>query len=108
MEFPEDLQALKLRPAQIGILKEGPTVRRLKGQEVWDMRYKRNAERAFKKRTQMEAKAKRLLGHARVDIGAMSWGPISSTRSTVLFGQAGDTQPDRPTKTIAADHHGSL
>jgi hypothetical protein len=90
MDFPEDLQALKLRPAQVGILKEGPTVRWLKGQEAWDMRYKRNAERTIKKRTRIEAKAKRLPDHARVDIGAMSRGPISSTRSTVLFGQAGD------------------
>jgi hypothetical protein len=72
------------------------------------MRYKRNAERAIKKRTRIEAKAKRLPDHARVDIGAMSRGPISSTRSTVLFGQAGDIQLDRPTKTIAADRHGSL
>ena len=53
MEPPEEIQALKLRPEQVGVIKEGPMLRWLKGQEVWDRRYIRNAERVIKKRSQI-------------------------------------------------------
>lgn len=65
MEPSRDIQALKLRPGQIGIIKEGPTIRWLKGQEEWDKRFKRTAEKAIKRRSKIEVKAKMLLDNAR-------------------------------------------
>ncbi|RDB22775.1 AB hydrolase superfamily protein C4A8.06c [Hypsizygus marmoreus] len=65
MEPPEDIQALRLRPGQIGIIKEAPTVRWLKGQEKWDKHFKSSAKRALKRRARLEAKARRLLRNAR-------------------------------------------
>jgi hypothetical protein len=64
MEPPEEIAALQLRPGQIGIIKEAPTIRWLKGQEDWDKRFKHNAQRAIKQRSKLEAKAKRLLENA--------------------------------------------
>lgn len=65
LEPPEEIPALQLRPGQIGIIKEAPTVRWLKGQEEWDTRFKNSAQRATKRRRKIEGKAKRLLEHAR-------------------------------------------
>jgi hypothetical protein len=65
MEPREELQALKLQPGQVGLIKEGPVVRWLEGQEIWDRRYKRNAEGVIKERRKIETKARRLLDNAR-------------------------------------------
>jgi len=65
MESKGEISALKLRPAQVGLIKEAPTIRWLKGQEEWDKAYKRSAEKAIKKRQTIEAKAKRLIDNAR-------------------------------------------
>lgn len=64
MEPPEKITALQLRPGKVGVIKEAPTIRWLRGQESWDERFKHNAKKAIKKRTRIEAKAKRLLENA--------------------------------------------
>ncbi|KAI9066431.1 alpha/beta-hydrolase [Trametes sanguinea] len=65
MEPPEEIEALRLKPQEIGVIKEAPVRRWLEGQEEWDRRFKRTAERVIRKRRQFETKAARLLEHAR-------------------------------------------
>ncbi|OSC99002.1 alpha/beta-hydrolase [Trametes coccinea BRFM310] len=65
MEPPKEIEALRLKPQEIGVIKEAPVRRWLEGQEEWDRRYKRTAEHVIRKRRQYEAKATRLLEHAR-------------------------------------------
>jgi len=61
MEPPEDVAALKLQPIQIGLIKEGPTLRWHDGQKIWDKRYHKDTQRVLKQRTKCEARAARLL-----------------------------------------------
>lgn len=65
MEPVEYLQALQIPTGQIGVIKEAPTLRWLKGQQEWDKKYKRHAERALQRRHEYEVKAKKLLQDAR-------------------------------------------
>ena len=65
MEPPEEIEALRLKPQEIGVIKEQPVRRWLSGQEAWDKKYKRTAEHVIHKRKRYEAKAQRLLEHAR-------------------------------------------
>ncbi|KAL0949342.1 hypothetical protein HGRIS_009412 [Hohenbuehelia grisea] len=65
MEPKEEIDVLKIPPSEVGLIKEEPTLRWLKGQELWDKRYKRAATNAVKQRQKLEAKAKRMLEHAR-------------------------------------------
>ena len=65
MEPAEEIEALQLKPQEIGIIKEKPVRRWLAGQEEWDRKYKRAAENVIRKRKKYEAKAARLLEHAR-------------------------------------------
>jgi hypothetical protein len=96
MEPLEELQALKMQPGEIGLIKEGPVVRWLEGQEVWDRRYKRNAEKAIKQRRKIEAKARRLLDHAHVQ-GLIHTGTdrCSPRRSATSVDKAGGIQQER-------------
>ncbi|KAF8195687.1 alpha/beta-hydrolase [Mycena galopus ATCC 62051] len=65
MEPKEDLAVLRLKPSEIGIIKEAPTIRWLKGQEEWDMKYRKSAEKAIRQRRKNEEKAKKFLANAR-------------------------------------------
>ncbi|KAI0722242.1 alpha/beta-hydrolase [Cerioporus squamosus] len=65
MEPVEEIEALRIPTQQIGVIKELPVRRWLEGQEEWDRRYKRTADRVIRKRKHYEAKAQRLLDHAR-------------------------------------------
>ncbi|KAI0637973.1 alpha/beta-hydrolase [Trametes polyzona] len=65
MEPPEEIEALRLKPHEIGLIKEAPVRRWLSGQEAWDKKYKHTAERVIRKRRRYEAKAARLLVHAK-------------------------------------------
>ncbi|KAI0368056.1 alpha/beta-hydrolase [Pilatotrama ljubarskyi] len=65
MEPAEEVEALRLQPWEIGVIKEAPVRRWLSGQEEWDRRYKRTAEHVIRQRRQYEAKAARLLEHAK-------------------------------------------
>ncbi|KAJ6628840.1 hypothetical protein B0H10DRAFT_1989479 [Mycena sp. CBHHK59/15] len=65
MEPLEDMSILNLEVAEIGIIKEAPTIKWLKGQEEWDRKYRKNAERAIRQRQKNEEKAKRLIANAR-------------------------------------------
>ncbi|KAF7355480.1 AB hydrolase superfamily protein C4A8.06c [Mycena sanguinolenta] len=65
MEPQQDLAVLRMEPSEIGIIKEAPTIRWLKGQEEWDTKYKRSAEKAIRQRHKNEEKAKKLIDNAR-------------------------------------------
>lgn len=65
MEPREDMSVLQIKPSEIGIIKEAPTMRWLKGQEEWDKKYKRQAERAVRQRQKNREKAKKIIAHAR-------------------------------------------
>ncbi|CAK5262972.1 unnamed protein product [Mycena citricolor] len=65
MESMDDMSVLKLKPAEIGIIKEEPCLRWLHGQEEWDRTYKRQAERAIRQRQRYREKAEKMISNAR-------------------------------------------
>ncbi|THV08365.1 alpha/beta-hydrolase [Dendrothele bispora CBS 962.96] len=65
MEPREEIPALQIKASQIGIIKEDPCTRWWKGQQEWDKRFMKKAERAVKERAKIKAKAQRLLENAR-------------------------------------------
>lgn len=65
MEAPEECAVLRIRPEEVGLLKEGPLNKWWSGQKEWDAKFKRSAARAQRKRTKNEAVAKRILENAR-------------------------------------------
>ncbi len=65
MEPKEDLEVLQLRREEIGLIKEDPAMRWANGQNEWDKVYRQTAKKAVKKRQKLEAKAHRMLEHAR-------------------------------------------
>ncbi|KAJ7284012.1 Alpha/Beta hydrolase protein [Mycena rebaudengoi] len=98
MEPPEDIPVLQLNVGEIGIIKEEPTIKWLKGQEEWDQKYKMQAERAIRHRRKNEAKAEKLLAHAR-DQGLLltrEQGPrLTPVVSSSAHATDGDIQKDR-------------
>ncbi|KAF8914168.1 Alpha/Beta hydrolase protein [Gymnopilus junonius] len=64
MEPKEQLQALQLKPSEIGVLKEAPALRWEEGQKKWDKRYARSAKRVHKQKAHYAAKAEKLVRHA--------------------------------------------
>lgn len=65
MEPEDHIAALKLPAEQICLIKEAPTIRWLQGQEEWDRKYRREAEKAVARRRKNEEKAKKLIDNAR-------------------------------------------
>ncbi len=65
MEPKEEIPALRIRPEEIGLIREAPAMRWVKGQEEWDATFKNNAQKAIRQRQTLEAKASKLLERAR-------------------------------------------
>ncbi|KAJ7498735.1 Alpha/Beta hydrolase protein [Mycena latifolia] len=107
MEPREEMPVLALKPAQIGIIKEAPTIKWLKGQEEWDKKYKKTAQSAIRQRQKNEEKAKRLLDNAR-DQGLMlvsECGPeITAVVSTSAHTTDGTIQADRRWGPLDLEH----
>ncbi len=99
MEPAEEIEALNIPPQQIGVIKELPVRRWLEGQEEWDRKYKRTAERVIRKRKHYEAKAQRLLDHARQQGGIHNELTPQTSRVSIPDGasrlSAGEIQPER-------------
>lgn len=98
MESQEEMSVLRLKPAEIGIIKEAPTIRWLKGQEEWDKKYKQHADRAVRQRQKNEEKAKKLIAHAREQglLLVSDAGPdLTSVLSTSAHATDGTIQHDR-------------
>ena len=97
MEPVEEIEALRMPPQEIGLIKEVPIRRWLEGQEAWDKKYKHAAEAVIRKRKHYEAKAERLLNHARQQ--GLIHDELTPQRSRVSIGDGissiGETQTQR-------------
>ncbi|KAI0921632.1 hypothetical protein AcW2_006545 [Taiwanofungus camphoratus] len=100
MEPKEEIDALRLRPQEIGVIKEAPVKRWLSGQELWDKKYRRVAQKAVLERRRYEAKATRLLKNAQ-DQGDIHTGDHrprterTSTDQSFMASPMGEVQQDR-------------
>ncbi|EIW82351.1 alpha beta-hydrolase [Coniophora puteana RWD-64-598 SS2] len=65
MEPMQDVQALQLKPSEIGIIKEDPLNKWLSGQKQWDKRFKKTSRKVLGKRLKCETKAKTMIDNAR-------------------------------------------
>lgn len=104
LEPKEELEALSMEPQEIGIIKEAPVRRWLRGQEMWDQKYKHAARAAVKKRKHYEEKAERLLRNAREQGLVLSHEsrPLTervdsgrSGRTSISLTSIGEIDPDR-------------
>ena len=86
MEPVEEVPALRLKPSEIGLIKEAPVRRWLAGQEEWDRRYKRQAEAVIRKRKHYRAKWEKLLEHAKQEGLFSEKTSLQSTTSAVSTG----------------------
>ena len=97
MEPAEEIEALRMPPQEIGLIKERPVRRWLEGQEAWDKKFKHTAEQVLRKRKHYEEKAERLLRHAR-EQGLIHEG-LAPQRSRISIGDGissiGGTEPQR-------------
>ena len=64
MEPPEEIPALCIPPGQIGLIKEAPVRRWLRGQALWDEQFKRQSKKVSEKRKKLEEKAESVVRHA--------------------------------------------
>lgn len=64
MEPPEEIPALRIPPSQIGLIKEAPVRRWLRGQAMWDEQFKRQSKKVFEKRKKFKEKAESIVQHA--------------------------------------------
>lgn len=101
MEPKEEIEALNMKPQEIGVIKEAPVKRWLRGQEIWDQKFKRTANEALKKRKHYEQKAERLLRNAR-EQGLMlehelrpQTERLNTGRTSLSSSSIGDIDPDR-------------
>lgn len=65
MEAQEDMSVLNLPIGSIGLIKEGPALKWLKGQDQWDKQFRRQAENAVKQREKIKNKVENMLVNAR-------------------------------------------
>ncbi|KAK0191165.1 alpha/beta-hydrolase [Armillaria mellea] len=65
MEEKEEIPALRIRPEEIGLVREAPAIRWVKGQEEWDATFKKSAQKAIRQRRTLEAKASTLIERAK-------------------------------------------
>ncbi|RPD66751.1 alpha/beta-hydrolase [Lentinus tigrinus ALCF2SS1-7] len=99
MEPAEEIEALRVPPQEIGVIKELPVRRWQEGQEKWDRKYKRTADNVIRKRKRYEAKAQRLLDHAREQ--GLIHGELTTQTSRASVSDrasslsAGEIQPQR-------------
>ncbi|PPR04039.1 hypothetical protein CVT24_010614 [Panaeolus cyanescens] len=68
MEPPEEIPALQLKPSEICLIKEAPTLRWHEGQKLWDQRFSKRTARILKKKQKYIAEAERVIKNA-VDQG---------------------------------------
>lgn len=108
MEPREDMSVLALKPSQIGIIKEGPTIKWLKGQEEWDKKYRKNAKSAIRQRQKNTEKAKKLIDHAKAQglLLVSESGPdeLTSVVSTSAHDTKGAIQQDRRWGPLDLEH----
>lgn len=106
MEAKEDIPALRIRPEEIGLIREAPAIRWVKGQDEWDATFKKSAQKAIRQRRTLESKASTLIERAieqglvlhsgRTDMSQKSHGiQASHVKSTSDQSIDGTIQEDR-------------
>ena len=65
MEHRDQISALQVKPAEVGLIKEAPAVRWRQGQEEWDKMFAKRAKKIMKKRGHYEAKSAQMIQLAR-------------------------------------------
>ncbi|KAK0206338.1 hypothetical protein DFS33DRAFT_1372681 [Desarmillaria ectypa] len=65
MEPKEEIAGLRVRPEEIGLIKEAPAIRWAQGQEERDKIFKKSAQKATRRRRALEVKASELLKRAK-------------------------------------------
>lgn len=65
MEPADEMAVLKLRPPEVGLLREDPLHKWLSGQEKYDRKFHRAGKRALRRRIVYQAKAAEMLERAR-------------------------------------------
>lgn len=65
MEPRDQIPALQIPAEEVGLIKEAPIRKWLTGQDLWDKRFRRSAEKVTKQRRKMEQTAEKLLETAR-------------------------------------------
>ncbi|CAD6901007.1 unnamed protein product [Tilletia controversa] len=64
MEDEGQMQALQLTPGEIGVIKEGPCLRYMAGQTLWDRKFKRTVKKVERQRMENEQKVVEILRKA--------------------------------------------
>ena len=64
MEPVEEMPALRMPASQVGLMKEAPVRRWLRGQGMWDEQFKRESKKVLEKRKKFEEKAEQVIRHA--------------------------------------------
>ncbi|KAI0787047.1 hypothetical protein BC629DRAFT_1593579 [Irpex lacteus] len=99
MEPQEEIEALRIPPQEVGVIKEDPVQRWLTGQELWDVKFKRQARQVIRKREHYKKKYETLVERARengLELHGDSVRPHPSRRaSTVSFGSIGEIMTER-------------
>ncbi|KDQ64305.1 hypothetical protein JAAARDRAFT_64179 [Jaapia argillacea MUCL 33604] len=101
MEPKEEMDVLKIRPNEVGIIKEAPCRRWAEGQAEWDQQFARAARKAIRKKLQNEAIATRLLVNARdqglrvVGDGSITRVPSRNSNASAISPSDGKIQGDR-------------
>ncbi len=99
MEPKEEIEALGIPPQEVGVIKEDPVQRWLTGQELWDVKFKRQARQVIRKREHYKKKYETLVERARengLELHGDSVRPHPSRRaSTVSFGSIGEIMTER-------------
>ncbi|KAI0700770.1 alpha/beta-hydrolase [Cytidiella melzeri] len=99
MEPKEEIEALKIPPQEIGVIKEGPVKRWLTGQDLWDEKFKRQAHKVVRKRESYNKKVEELVKRARenglVLHGDSSRSSMHRTASALSFSSQGEIMASR-------------
>ena len=113
MESEEDIPCLKMKPGEIGIIKEAPAMRWYHGQSEWDKKYKLAAARVVKKRKKLQARADVMIQNA-LDQGLVHYSFKDSDQTTAEErgkgltithkSSTGEIQEDRRWGPLDLDH----
>lgn len=101
MEPEKDIAALQMKPQSIGLIKEAPVKRWVTGQQMWDKKYRRSAEKVIKRRSRYKEKAARLLQHAHEQgvihdsVSRPNVDHRSHSHFSLASGTSGTIDPDR-------------
>ncbi|ESK94434.1 putative lipase esterase from carbohydrate esterase family ce10 [Moniliophthora roreri MCA 2997] len=85
MEPREEIPTLRLKPGEVGLIKEAPAIRWNQGQEIWDRRFQKRAIKVIKQREKIAKKAQRMVDNAReqgFSLRRETTNPLQETRNT--------------------------